>query len=277
MDVTVVIPCYNGAATLAAQLDAVLAQETSASFDVLVADNGSTDGSADVAERRLGPAGVVDAGDVRGINHARNRGCAAATAPLVVFCDSDDRVHPGWIEAYWVAFNRGARLMGGPLRRVSADGREVVLQDHFNDSLGFLPWPMGANFAVAREVLDQCGPFDESYRGGGDETELAWRAQLAGHELVLVPGAVVDYTMREPGRDVLRQNVGFGRSHVRLYSAFAARGMPRQPTRLPRSFLRLLVRALRRPSASRRRQLTACGGQLAGRFLESCRQRTFYV
>lgn len=47
--VSIVIPCLNGAATLADQLDGIAAQEWSGEWEIVVADNGSTDGSADIA------------------------------------------------------------------------------------------------------------------------------------------------------------------------------------------------------------------------------------
>ncbi|WP_205472911.1 glycosyltransferase family 2 protein [Nocardioides sp. SYSU D00038] len=278
MDVSVVIPCRNAVRTIGAQLDALAAQVTGATFEVVVADNGSTDGTRELLAARDDVV-VVDAGARPGINRARNAGIAAARGDLLLLTDADDVVDPGWIEAYWQAARAGATLMGGPLRRVLPDGTTVRWQRRFTDSLGFLPWPTGANCALAREVVDACGPFDEELLGGGDETDLFWRAQLAGHVLVYVPGAVVSYTQRATLGTLFRQCRGYGRSHVRLFVRYRPHGMPR---RRGRATLRLLGRRLREVAGrdGRRvalRALTQELGLAAGRLEESLRSRTLYL
>ena len=191
------IPCKNGAATLARQLDALATQVTSARFEVLLSDNGSTDDSRGVAARYPGVVRVVDASAKKGANYARNQGIAAAAgSSLILFCDVDDVVHPGWIEAYWKAYRSGARLMGGPRHRVRFPGDpQGSWQRSLANSLGFRPWPAGANCAVAVEVIERAGSFDEAYRYGGDDTDFFWRAQLAGYKLRYVPGAAIDYVV----------------------------------------------------------------------------------
>ncbi|RLV49277.1 glycosyltransferase family 2 protein [Nocardioides mangrovicus] len=266
--VDVVIPCFNGAATLRAQLSALAEQQSSVPFRVVVADNGSTDGSAEVVAEFDDRFEVADASARRGINHARNAGIAHGAAPLVLLCDVDDLVHPGWVEAYWRCFSDGAELMGGSLRRVSDQAAPLgEWQRVLNDNLGFLPWATGANCGFARSVVGAIGPFDESYRGGGDETEWFWRAQLAGHRLVFVDDAAIDYVRRPTTAGAFRQNRAFGASHVRLYRQFGAAGMPRPGlapiTRLlPRTVLGL-ARSPRDPV--RRRALVAQLGQWVGR------------
>ena len=285
-DVSVVVPCHNGASTLRAQLSALADQQTRASFEVLLCDNGSTDGSAAVVGEYDERFRVVEAGEVRGINHARNRGISASAAPLLLFCDADDRVHPGWLEAYWRAFGDGAALMGGSLRRVAGastaeeeDTPDVVWQHGLNDYLGFLPWATGANCGLARTVVDACGPFDETYRGGGDETEFFWRAQLAGFGLRFVGDAAIDYVRRPSSAGVYRQNRDFGRSHVRLFVQFRQHGMRRRfGAQMTGALGRTVVRLARsRGSARHRRALVAQLGILAGHARQSVSSRSLYV
>lgn len=277
--VSVVIPCFNGADTIGRQLEALAAQDSPVPFEVIVADNASTDSSVARAAEYAPLVRVVDASTVPGINHARNVGITAANGRLVLFCDVDDLVHPGWIRAYVEAWQSGARIMGGPLRRVDADGGNPVWQRDFTSNLGFLPWPTGANCAVDRSVLDEVGPFDETLRGGGDETDLYWRAQLAGHRLAFVDGAGIDYTRRSDVGGVFRQQANFGRSHVKLFRRFGAAGMPRsQPWRLPRLLVVALLRWPRsRDRTQARHHVLALAGQLWGRASESSRSRTFYL
>ena len=91
----VVIPVRNGATTLATQLEALAgAKKPSRTLEVVVADNGSTDDTRSIAMSftdRLALR-IVDAGEVPGINIARNLGVAATDAEWLLFCDDDDAV-----------------------------------------------------------------------------------------------------------------------------------------------------------------------------------------
>ncbi len=90
--VAVVTPCYNAAATLAATLESALAQDVAA--DIVVVDDGSTDGSLAVA-RAFEPRVRVTTGPNRGVSAARNTGIAITRAPWLVFLDADDLLAPG--------------------------------------------------------------------------------------------------------------------------------------------------------------------------------------
>ncbi|GAA4163139.1 hypothetical protein GCM10022286_23200 [Gryllotalpicola daejeonensis] len=282
IDVTVVIPCLDVTGVVERQLHALDEQVTSARFEIVLADNGSSDDLRGfVARLGMPSVRVVDASATPGINHARNRGVESATpgSSLVIFCDADDHVHPGWLEAHWQAYLRGARLLGGALHRVLPDGSELGWQNCLQNTLRFLPWPTGANCAVATEVFAACGGFDESYRGGGDETDFFWRAQLAGYELVAVADARIDYVMRPDARGVYRQNVAYGKSHVKLFAAYRDRGMPRSADpailrRLAVDVLKLLGRGFRRDDAYR---VSKDVGFAVGRLLGSLEHRTVYL
>src|SRR5436305_2382407 len=100
LKLSVVIPCLNAAATIAVQLEALAGQSWEGEWEVIVADNGSTDGSREIVESyrgRLPGLRLVDASDRRGQAHARNLGAAAATGDAFLFCDADDEVAPGWL------------------------------------------------------------------------------------------------------------------------------------------------------------------------------------
>jgi glycosyltransferase involved in cell wall biosynthesis len=244
MELSVVIPCRNGAATLGTQLRALVLQKAAGEWEIIVADNGSTDGTADVVFSFIPsvvPIRIVDASSVPGINHARNEGVCAARGRGILLCDADDIVDPGWVLAMWAAIAGGADLVGGSVRR--ARGRKVAdeLEAGIQDGLGFLPWPYGANCGFTRRVWDDLGGFDESYVFGGEETEFFWRAQLRGYQLRLVPDAVVTYVQRERPREVFSQKVRYGRSAVQLYANFRSLGMPRSSTRLPVKAARALL------------------------------------
>ena len=103
------------------QLDALAGQTTSRAFEVIVADNGSTDDTVAVAESyadRFTRFEVVDAGARRGASYARNQGAGRARGELLVFCDSDDIVHDAWLKTMASAWQPGSIVAGRiyPLR-----------------------------------------------------------------------------------------------------------------------------------------------------------------
>lgn len=108
---SVIIPCLNAERTIGEQLAALAAQRWSERWEVIVADNGSTDGTLEVVRRfagRLPELRVVDASQRRGSGYARNRGAAVARGEWLAFCDADDVVAPGWVAAMgrrWRAMN----------------------------------------------------------------------------------------------------------------------------------------------------------------------------
>jgi len=94
--ISVVIPCYNSADTIAATIESVLSQEVET--EIIVVNDGSTDGSADVLER-LRPAIQVITTPNRGASAARNAGTELATGEFIQYIDSDDLLAPQTLAA----------------------------------------------------------------------------------------------------------------------------------------------------------------------------------
>lgn len=279
---SIVIPCRNGAATLGRQLDALLAQDGHEPFEIVVADNGSTDTTAAVVQEyaaRDPRVRYVDARAKAGINHARNSGIAASRGRIILLCDADDVVRPGWLTAHARAFATGAQCVGGAVDRRLPDGRLVVSDEGVYRVLWDVPWPVGANCGFTRTVYDRVGGFDESFIGGGDEADFFWRAARLGFETVAVPDAVLDYTLRGDLRSVATQFFAYGRAHVRLYRAHRSAGMPRSPWwSMPAAVCSGAVMLVSsHPASPRRRRAIERLSSRAGRLAESLRTRTFYL
>jgi glycosyltransferase involved in cell wall biosynthesis len=103
---SVIVPTYNRAPSLSALLEALLAQDTSARYEILVADNASTDGTRAVVERfRQGyPFLKYLFEPAQGASNARNAGIQAASGPLVAFIDDDVRPARDWVSAIISSF-----------------------------------------------------------------------------------------------------------------------------------------------------------------------------
>jgi glycosyltransferase involved in cell wall biosynthesis len=224
--VSVVIPAYNAAATLAEQLEALADQQYDGDWEVVVADNGSTDGTADLARRyrdRFKAFTVVDSGPRRGHSAPRNAGARSARGELLAFCDADDVVAPGWLAAI-ADTARHYDLVGGWLdvRPLNEDATRSWHQPWPRDRLRswLLPSAVSANFAIWADVLWDLDGWSAEYEAGAEDTELSWRAQLAGYRLGFAPDAVVYYRYRSGLRQTARQAYAIGVNCERILRDF---------------------------------------------------------
>lgn len=236
MKLSVVMPAYNAAETIDTQLEALCRQTWDGPWEVIVADNGSSDATRNVAERfreRLPGFRVVDASDCRGAGHARNMGAKAAGGEVLLFCDADDEVSSGWLQAMGLALQQhdfvASRLEGEKLSSPRAVGARMCPQ---RDGLQpyrhppYLPHAASAGLGIKRSVHESVGGFDESFYKLQD-TDYCWRVQLAGHELHFVPDALVHMRFREDTRTICRQAREWGEYNVRLYKKYRPLGMPK--------------------------------------------------
>lgn len=227
---SVVMPAYNAAGTIGEQLSALAGQESAGDFEVIVADNGSTDGLASVVRTWSDALDVrvVDASARRGPSAARNMGVEHAKADRLLFCDADDVVGTGWI-ANLVRGLGDHEFVGGPYLPF-ADTPGIWLPGYDTASLptAYDEWSyaFGGNFAVSASLWHRLGGFDERLTGA-EEIEFAWRARELGVEPVLVPEAQVAYRVRSSLRGRLWHEYNSGRGT----SVLAQRLHPERVTR----------------------------------------------
>lgn len=218
VELTVVIAAFDAEATLGAQLDALAAQCVPFAWELVVADNGSTDGTAALARSyadRL-PVRVVDASATRGAGAARNVGVSVARAPLVAFCDADDVVGDGWVAAMRTALRThafvagrfdGERLNGPRVLRSRTIPQTAGLQE--STRLPGLHAAGAGNMGIRADVFRAVGGFDPGCLFLED-TDLCWRVQLAGVPLTWVPEAVLHVRLRGTLRSTLQQGYHYG-------------------------------------------------------------------
>lgn len=283
-DVSVVIPAHNAETTLAEQLDAVLAQHATESFEVVVVDNASTDATARLVDdyaRRDARVRLVNATDGRGPSHARNVGVRAARADLIVCCDADDVVAPGWLSALAESL-LDHEIVAGVLEVDSLNAPDVVaargasVPGSAGDFHG-VTFPHGCAMGFRRDTYLGAGGLDERLRAG-EEIDLAIRLAARGVRVHEVRDAVVHYRFRHDETDQWNQAFEGGRVKPHLCRA-ARRADLARPSRVAglRNWL-WLVRTLPQrhdPVIGRRRRwvLASRCGQVAGCW----RYRTVYL
>ncbi|BET65829.1 glycosyltransferase family A protein [Opitutales bacterium ASA1] len=261
MRISVVIPTKDSATTIAAQLEAVAAQTCRAPWEVIVADNGSRDGTRTIVaafHERLPDVRLVEAANRAGAAHARNQGVAEARGERIAFCDSDDVVAPGWLEAIDKALDTH-EIVGGPLVSREINEPWLLRTRPWLENLergvapdAFLPWVASANLGVRRELHERIAGFDEHLRAQEDQ-DYCWRAQLAGATLGFASDAKVHYRLRTDLKGIYRQALTYGEYYPALFRKFAPHGLRTVPVSaatwlrlwgLPALLLRDLPRAL---------------------------------
>jgi GT2 family glycosyltransferase len=216
--VSVVIPNWNGREFLPLCLDS-LRRQTYAHLEVIVVDNGSTDGSLELLARDYPEVQVLPLGENRGYAGGVNAGFGAAAGQVLVAFNNDAEADPRWIEELVAALDRHpeAGMATSRVRLYDRRDRLHTAGDFFR--LDGIPgnrgvwqpdgpaydeetWVFGAAGVAAayrRSMLDEIGPLDESFGSYLEDVDLSWRAQLAGHRCIYAPRAVVYHMVSATG------------------------------------------------------------------------------
>ena len=194
--ISVVIPLYNKAQSIRKTLDSVLAQ-TYKEFEIVVVDDGSTDGSANVAEATLcefsgRPTGYglefrVIRKENGGVSSARNAGILAAKGEYVAFLDGDDLWHPEYLETLHqliedypdaALYGIGCTTMNGDKipENVAPSTARGEVNNLWNNYPGY--WT-GSSSSSRRMRLIEIGLFDTRMTHGED-IDMWWRLLLSG-------------------------------------------------------------------------------------------------
>lgn len=189
MDISVVVPTWNGAARISPLLVSLAGQTLYADrFEVVVADDGSEDGTQKVVHDFGALHPHLSLRYVRiphgGVNAARNAGVIAAAGEVVILLDDDEEAPADHLARVVSILAERPDLpgVGGPALLKGASYRTCDTCRIGEASLpvagsGLTPRLLGGNMAVRRELFDEIGLFDADISGRGDETEWFHRAQ----------------------------------------------------------------------------------------------------
>ena len=212
--VSVVVALYNAERTLDECL-ASLSRLSYPDYEVIVVNDGSTDGSQAIIDRYPFRSIVAENG---GISAARNRGLHAATGEIVAYMDSDAYADPDWLRHLVRTFlESGADGVGGPnlvppsdswlakcVYRSPGGPTQVMMDDTTAEHIP------GCNMAFWKRALDDVGGFDPLFTAAGDDVDVCWRLMHRGYRLGFSPSAVVWHHRRPSVAAFWRQQVGYG-------------------------------------------------------------------
>ncbi len=227
IQVSVVVPAFNRPETLAGCLDALAAQKTSRTWEVIVVDDGSSDDLSGVESTFRGrlPLIWVTMPANGGPARARNAGIGKARGELVLFTDADCRPEPGWLDAMAAPFEdssvTGAK---GVYKTAQTDLWARLAQLEFEERFELLSGQDDIDFvdtysgAFRRSALTAVGGFDTSFpRADNEDVDLSFRIKALGGRFVFVPEAVVWHTHREGAWRYFLLKIGRGYWRMRVY------------------------------------------------------------
>ncbi|MBI2456225.1 MAG: glycosyltransferase [candidate division NC10 bacterium] len=237
MTVTVIVPVFNARRTVDGCLQA-LGRLTPPADQVILVDNGSTDGSYErLAAFANGRPGVMLLREARrGPAPARNAGIRAAAGEILAFLDSDCVAEPGWLGALLPAFEdptigaAAGRLGWTPPETLAELFSSLFTLQSPGAGARYARWTPGgggfptANLAVRRRLAEELGGFAENTIAGEDH-DLCARIYAAGYTLQYLPEAVVQHHHRVTFRAMLRQGFVFGQGHPFLIRRHLGRGL----------------------------------------------------
>jgi glycosyltransferase involved in cell wall biosynthesis len=219
--VSVVVATYNGARNIKTCLTA-LQKLNYPNYEVIVIDDGSKDATPEIVA--CFPDVRCVRQENRGLSAARNAGINAATGEIVAFTDDDCRPDEDWLfyiigdllrtnyaaigghnflppEDSWVA----AAVMASP-----GGPAHVMMTDHEAEHIP------GCNMVWYKWALESIGGFDPIYRKAGDDVDVCWRLQQAGHKIGFSHSGFVWHYRRSTVRAYLKQQEGYGEAEALL-------------------------------------------------------------
>lgn len=209
MEVSVIIPNYNGANFISECLDSLKAQDYK-DFEIIVVDNDSKDGSADAVARDYPLVRLKRLDQNYGFSRAVNEGLRMSEAPFVILLNSDTKADPGFVGALVSTAKKDESVFSVASKMIQMKRPEKL--DGAGDLYSAFGWAYARgkgrsssgyrNYAKVfaacggaalyrRSILDEIGWFDEFHFAYLEDTDIGYRARIMGYKNIYCPEAVV--------------------------------------------------------------------------------------
>jgi GT2 family glycosyltransferase len=210
---SVIVINHDGLRYLDRCFEALLEQELEGGFELILADNGSTDGSIEHVRKRFPSVRIVDNGRNLGFAGGNNAAMREAAGRHLVLINNDTRARPGWLRTLVEAADAdpaigavGSKLVFLERPDVIQNAGSLLLTDGSGADRGSgepdrgqydrreeVFSACGCGVLYTRAMLEDVGMFDETFFAYYEDTDLGWRMRLRGWRVVYEPAAVVEH------------------------------------------------------------------------------------
>jgi len=201
--ITVVIPVFNGERYIADAIDSVLRQ-TCGMYEIIVADDGSTDQTCSVVQR-YGPIVRYEYQQNAGPAAARNRGIGLAKGDFVAFLNADDLWHPRKCAIQIARLSEQSSLVGcaAHVENFIADDADIGIGARINPFIRQTLVTHGSTLLVRRSLFDAVGALNTEYRHR-DLQDLLVRAEDLGLRTEILPDVLAQRRIHSSNRSQSR-------------------------------------------------------------------------
>lgn len=209
MEVSVIIPNFNGLAYLEGVLSG-LERQSMKNFEVILVDNGSTDGSCAFVAAQYSWVHIIELSENFGFSRAVNEGIKAARAPYVLLLNNDTEVEPDFLKEMTEGIQRHKKAFSCQAKMIQFHDREKM--DDGGNYYCALGWAFAGGKGKAAErynkekkifsscagaaiyrkkIFEKIGYFDDEHFAYLEDLDVGYRARIYGYENWYIPGAVV--------------------------------------------------------------------------------------
>ncbi len=222
-DIDIIICCRNNADIISRCMDSIACQ-TSKNFNCIAVDDQSKDGTLEILKKKYPWVRVIEKPEWTGPSHSRNIALGSSRSEYIATLDSDVQLDKDWIKEQLRLMKDGTTGIGASKILYSWDKRRINSCGGSITKLGFgfdinsglgkengtqkkaVLYGHSAAMIVRRKMLEEIGNFDETYFYGNEDTDIGWRANMAGWKVVFNPRALAYHdensTIRKMSRSV---------------------------------------------------------------------------
>lgn len=278
--VSVLLAVRNGEPFLRYQLLALERQACSFAWEVIIIDNGSTDGSAATARTfvdRL-PHFTLLYENTPGKSYALNLGISAARGKYLIIADADDEAAEDYLQRMSEGLDTydvvggylETKLLNAPVAQ-----NPSITNTEMPVFLGFLPAIPGCTLGIRASVLDKVGLFDVNLKLGED-IDVCWRAHALGATFGRQLDAVLHNRRPATNWEAFKKARGYSHAYVWLYERYRSQGLKRRSLHDALAPLRWAIALAVRHDEPWQWGLAWEIGALTGRIEESIRRGVYF-
>lgn len=242
MDLSVIIISYNEKELLKKCLRSVLLSQTDFSFEVIVTDSGSVDGTAAMVREEFPHVRLLDNQKNLGFSKGNNVAIKIATGRLVLLLNADTEIRPDTLDlsVKYMDAHPDVGAMGGKVLLATGELDPSARRKFPNPVNSFLRLfglkklsdyninapideemevdaIMGAYFMTRRDVIDRVGMLDEEFFMYGEDLDWCWRIKKAGYKIMYYPAAEIIHYKYGASKSIPFRTIGWAHDAMKIF------------------------------------------------------------